>query len=93
MRFEIERAWRAGLGILAIHIHNLKDREGLPSKKGANPFDGVIVNGRAVEGRAYDPPFSDSAAVYGYIQDNVGQWISDAVEARGPSARARGETN
>lgn len=93
VRFEIERAWRAGLGILAINIHNLKDREGLSSKKGVDPFDSVIVDGRAVEGRVYDPPFSDSAAVYGYIQENVGQWISDAIEARGPSARARGAAN
>jgi len=82
VRYEIERAWRAGLGILAIHIHNLKDRNGRRAEKGADPFDGLLVEGRAVEGRVYDPPFSDSTAVYEYIRNNVGQWISDAVNAR-----------
>lgn len=81
--YEIERAWRAGLGVLAIHIHNLKDRDGRRAEKGADPFDGLLVEGRAVEGRAYDPPFSESAAVYEYIRNNVGQWISNAVDARG----------
>jgi len=93
VRFEIERAWRAGLGILAVHIHNLKDREGRPSKKGTNPLEDLVVDGKAVKGVAYDPPFSDSAAVYGYIQENVGQWISDAVEARRSGAAVRSETN
>jgi hypothetical protein len=81
--YEIERAWRAGLGVLAIHIHNLKDRDGQRAEKGADPFDGLLIEGRAVVGRAYDPPFSDSTAVYQYIQTNVSQWISDAVDARG----------
>lgn len=83
VRYEIERAWRAGLGILAIHIHNLKDRDGRRTKKGADPFDGLFIEGLAVEGQAHDPPILDSAAVYEYIRNNIDRWISDAVNARG----------
>lgn len=82
VRYEIERAWSTGLGVLAIHVHNLKDRDGRYSKKGASPFDVHLIEGYAVDARTYDPPFTDSVAVYEYIRDNVGQWISHAVEAR-----------
>lgn len=83
VRYEIKQAWRSGLGVLAIHIHNLKDRDGRRAEKGRDPFEALLVEGKAVEGRAYDPPFSDSVAVYEYIRNNVTQWITDAVDARG----------
>jgi hypothetical protein len=83
VRFEIERAWREGLGLLAIHVHNLKDRDGHRSGKGADPFAGIVVDGRPVEGHVYDPPFESSTTVYEYIRDNLEAWISEAVASRG----------
>ena len=35
VNYEIEKAWKDGLGVLAIHINNLKDFDGNQSKKGA----------------------------------------------------------
>ena len=56
----------------------------------AYPFAGIVVDGRAVEGRVYDPPFSDSKTVYGYIKENVGDWVSTAVDARHQRGAQRG---
>ncbi|MER8412904.1 TIR domain-containing protein [Mesorhizobium sp. M0293] len=82
VRYEIERAWRNGLGILAIDVHNLKDRDGRSSEKGASPFDALLIEGTAMDAQTYDPPFTDSVAVYEYIRDNLRHWISHAVDAR-----------
>ena len=38
IRYEIEKAWNVGKGLLGIYIHNLEDRNGEQSRKGANPF-------------------------------------------------------
>ena len=38
-KYEIERAWKEGKGIVGIYIHNLKNRFGEQDKKGSNPFE------------------------------------------------------
>lgn len=37
-KYEIERAWKEGKGIVGIHIHNLKNVFGEQDAKGDNPF-------------------------------------------------------
>ena len=37
-KYEIERAWKEGKGIVGVYIHNLKDVFGSQSLQGANPF-------------------------------------------------------
>ncbi|MFC7299572.1 TIR domain-containing protein [Herminiimonas aquatilis] len=82
VKHEIKKAWADGLGVLAIHIHNLKDSDGNQSTKGANPFTGLVVDGKAVSGKVYDPPFSTSTYVYDHIKQNIESWVNDAVKAR-----------
>lgn len=82
VKHEIKKAWTDGLGVLAIHIHNLKDSDGNQSTKGANPFTGLVVDGKAVSGKVYDPPFSTSTYVYDHIKQNIESWVNDAVKAR-----------
>lgn len=82
VKHEIKKAWKDGLGVLAIHIHNLKDSGGEKSSKGSNPFTGLTVDGKAVVGKVYDPPYTTSTYVYDYIKDNISTWVSDAIEAR-----------
>lgn len=41
IEYEIQKARLDGKGILGIYIHNLKDRHGLKSLKGRNPFDNI----------------------------------------------------
>ena len=39
VRYDIERAWVEGKGLVGIYIHNLLDRDGEQSRKGRNPFE------------------------------------------------------
>lgn len=83
VKHEIKKAWKDGLGVLAIHIHNLKNSAGEQANKGSNPFTGMTVDGEAVSGKVYDPPYTTSTYVYDHIKDNISTWVSDAIKARG----------
>jgi len=82
VKHEIKKAWKDGLGVLAIYIHNLKDAAGDQATKGTNPFTGLTVDGQGIVGKVYDPPYKISTNVYNYIRDNISTWINDAVKAR-----------
>jgi hypothetical protein len=83
VKHEIKKAWKDGLGVLAIHIHNLKNSDGEQAAKGSNPFTGLTVDGEAVTGKVYDPPYKVSTNVYDHIKENISTWIDDAIKARG----------
>ena len=85
IKHEIEKAWNDGKGLLGIYIHNLKNRLGNQSSKGKNPFSGVTVAGDRLSGivRTYDPPYKRSTNVYAYIEDNIADWIEEAIRIRG----------
>lgn len=84
---EIVKAWDAGKGVLGVHIHNLKDREGNSSKKGKNPFESIThgASGKNLSAivKVYDPPGDKSTDVYKHISDNLEKWIEKAIEIRG----------
>ncbi|WOI46416.1 TIR domain-containing protein [Acidovorax sp. BLS4] len=82
VKHEIKKAWKDGLGVFAIHIHNLKDSDEKQSSKGSDPFQGLSVDGKEVLGKVYDPPYSTSTYVYDHIKENIEGWIKDAVKAR-----------
>jgi hypothetical protein len=75
---EIKRSQAKGNGILGIYIHDIKDKKGNTSARGANPFHGLI-------------PGEDCAApdypVYDWIKDdgyhNMDHWIEEAAKAAG----------
>lgn len=86
IKHEIKKAWDAGKGLVGVHIHGLKNSEGKTSAKGANPFDGFTLSSGTTKlsslVKAYDPPGSDSAAVYKHIKDNLEKWIEEAITIR-----------
>lgn len=82
VKHEIKKAWKDGLGVLAIHIHNLKNADEEQSDKGSNPFTGLTVDGEAVTGKVYDPPYKISTNVYNHIKENISDWIDEAIKAR-----------
>jgi len=83
VNYEIKKAWKDGKGIMAIHIHNLKDADGNQSKKGSAPFSSLTVDGKAVVGTVYDPPYTVSTNVYDHIKSNIEDWVDAAIKARG----------
>jgi hypothetical protein len=87
INYEIEKGWSDGKGLLGIYVHTLKDRDGNQATKGRNPFDGFTVGEQKKKlssiVKAYDPPYSTSSNAYGYIKDNIVDWIEDAIAIRG----------
>ncbi len=84
IKYEIEKAWNDGRGLLGIHIHNLRDVNGNQSAKGSNPFYRFTVDGSRLSNivHTYNPPYKLSRNVYAYIQDNIANWIEDAIRIR-----------
>lgn len=85
INYEIEKACNDEKGVVGVYIHRLKDLDGNQSKKGNNPFENFKIGDKALSSivKAYNPPYSDSKEVYGYIEDNLSKWIEEAIEIRG----------
>ena len=85
VKYEIERSWNSGKGMLGIRIHRLLDHNQQASAAGANPFDTfTLKSGRKLSSlvKVYDPPHTSSADVYKYISINIAGWIEAAIIAR-----------
>lgn len=84
IKYEIEKAWNEGRGVLGIHIHNLKNSNGNQASKGRNPFEDFSVNGKNLSSivKCYNPPFTTSTYVYDYIKENIENWIEEAIDIR-----------
>ena len=69
---------------MGIYIQSLRDADGKQAHQGANPFSDLNVGGTSLSSivKAYAPPYSDSRQVYGYIKENLSDWIEEAVEIR-----------
>ncbi len=84
IEYEIEKAWKAGKGLVGVHVDKLKDRDGETSAKGANPFAGFTVDGVPLTQlvTCHTPSGATSKAAYADISDNIESWIEDAIGAR-----------
>lgn len=81
--YEIRKAWNEGKGLFGIYIHNLKDPRTGTCRKGANPFDNVLLkNGQKLSSlvSCYDPNSWDA---YNDIAKNLENWVDFAIKSRG----------
>jgi hypothetical protein len=82
IKFELEKSYEKGNGMLGIYIHKQKDRDGNTSIKGSNQFGeiGKNANGQSVF-------FSSSYPCYDWVDDdgynNMGKWIEEAAKKAG----------
>lgn len=83
VKYEIEKAWRGGKGLVGIYIHNLKCPQNGTSKKGKNPFD-FVVDGQRLSDivECHDPDNLFSSA-YNQIAGNINDWANKAVKKFG----------
>ena len=83
---EVRQAWIEGKGVVGVHVHNLKDRIGNQSAKGANPFDRIAVSGGpdrlSSVVKTYDPPYTTSGEVHAYIKNYLDEWVEEAIAIR-----------
>jgi len=85
VKYEIEKAYELGKGIVGIYVHNLKDSDDGQSSKGSNPFDKIFTHdGKRLSEyvEAYDSPYSSSTYVYNDIDESIEQLIEDAINNR-----------
>ena len=67
VKYEIEKAYELGKGIVGIYVHGLKDKDGNQTTKGANPFFNILTNdGHRLSNyvTAYDTSYVTSKYVY-----------------------------
>ena len=86
IEYEIEKSWNDSKGVLGVYVHNLKDLNGNKANKGRNPFEDLTMkwDDKKLSSivKAYNPPNTDSQKVYGYISDNIADWIEEAITIR-----------
>lgn len=86
IKYEIEKSWNDGKGVVGIYVHNLKNANGEQTSKGNNPFDDFTMkrDGKKLSSivKVYDPPYSDSTDVYDYIKNNLESWVEEAISIR-----------
>ncbi len=82
IKYELQKSYDKGNGMLGIYIHQLKDRNGNTSAKGSNQF-GII--GKDADGR--DVYFSIDYPTYDWVNDdgynNLASWIEAAAKKAG----------
>ena len=79
VKYEIQKAWNDGRGLLGIYIHNLKDPRSGTCRKGDNPFNFVQAdNGIPLSAyvQCYDPNSWDA---YNDIARNLENWVETAI--------------
>lgn len=86
IKYEIEKSWNDGKGVVGVYIHNLKNANGEQTSMGNNPFDDFTMkrDNKKLSSivKVYNPPYSDSADVYDYIKSNLEIWVEEAISIR-----------
>lgn len=86
INYEIIEAWNKGMGVVAIHINGLQDRNGNTSPRGQNPLDYVRFNntGRSLSevAKCYTPSGTDSRERYAWISQHLANAVEEAIRIR-----------
>lgn len=83
--YEIKKAWKDGLGVVGIRIHGLRDlATQSTAAMGVSPFANLNLNGKPFGDivQLYNPPGTDSKAVYASISNNVEKLVEAAIKIR-----------
>ena len=86
INYEVVKSWDAGMGVVGIYIHGLKNSNGYISKKGNNPFD-YITHGGTKEKlstivKCYNPAGENSKERYNWISKYISDAVEEAIEIR-----------
>jgi hypothetical protein len=83
---EISESWNAGMGVVGLRIHGLKNKDGYISDKGGNPFDHVTFTNSGKElssiVECYTPTGENSKERYAWICDHISNIIEKAIKIR-----------
>lgn len=86
INYEIVKSWDAGMGVVGIYVHGLKNSNGTVSLKGSNPFDyityGTTNKKLSTIVKCYNPAGANSKEKYDWISKNLSNAIEEAVRIR-----------
>ena len=83
---EIIQSWDAGMGVVGIRIHGMKNLRGETARMGANPFD-YITHGPTKQKlsslvKCYNPAGATSKEKYAWISTYLANAVEEAVAIR-----------
>lgn len=82
VKYELEKSWKKGNGILGIYIHQIKNKDGKTSAKGSNTFGPIFTSHD--DDKKY---FYERFETYNWVGDdgynNMGKWIETAAKNAG----------
>lgn len=87
VKYEIEKVYELGKGIVGIYIHGLKDNKGDQTEKGTSPFYNIFTNDGERLSKyvtCYDSPYKLSKFVYEDIKNNIDDLIENAIKNKPP---------
>ena len=84
INYEIIESWKAGMGVVGIYIHGLKNSDGYISNQGKNPFDFLNFNGDKLSKvvKCYNPVGMNSRERYEWIATHISNAAAEAVSIR-----------
>ena len=86
INYEIVKSWDDGMGVVGIHIHGLKNKEGKVSTKGTNPFDSIDYGdtGKKLSSivKCYNPAGRTSKERYAWMEKHLANAIEEAIKIR-----------
>lgn len=84
IKYEIEKAWNSGKGLLGIYIHMLKNQDGRTALKGRNPFEDFTMGQKSLSSiaKTYGSGYTNSKNLYAHIQENLASWVGEAIWIR-----------
>jgi len=83
IKYEINKAYELGKGMVGIYVHGLEDANGEQCRKGKNPFDYVFNNDGEKLSKyvsCFDSQYKSSKYVYADIENNIEKLIEEAIE-------------
>ena len=86
VKYEIERAYELGKGIVGVYIHKLKNAAGEQDSRGSNPFYQMYTSsGERLSNyvTCFESKYSTSSYVYDDIKDHLPDLIEEAIDKRG----------
>jgi hypothetical protein len=82
VKYELEKSYSRGNGLLGIYVHNIKNLKGETTTKGSNAFGAI---GKDPTGK--DVYFSIDYPTYDWVADdgynNLGKWVAEAAKKAG----------
>ena len=84
INYEIKESWDSGMGVVGVHIHGLKDKDGTTSAKGSNPFSHFNINSTPMSSivKCYTPSGRDSREKYAWIEKYLSAMVEEAIKIR-----------